>query len=102
MSAISALEIALWDIKGKALGVPVYELLGGKTRDRIRTYCSGLSNFDMSDDEMAKEFAVLKEKGFKDIEIVTVTVGRAKRVGPYTMMFGENPICIIKVVKRNK
>jgi len=33
---------------------------------------------------------------------VTVTVGRAKRVGPYTMMFGENPICIIKVVKRNK
>lgn len=30
MSAISALEIALWDIKGKALGVPVYELLGGK------------------------------------------------------------------------
>lgn len=64
MSAISALEIALWDIKGKALGVPVYELLGGKTRDRIRTYCSGLSNFDMSDDEMAKEFAVLKEKGF--------------------------------------
>ena len=36
MSAISALEIALWDIKGKALGVPVYELLGGKTRDRIR------------------------------------------------------------------
>ena len=35
MSAISALEIALWDIKGKALGVPVYELLGGKTRDMV-------------------------------------------------------------------
>jgi galactonate dehydratase len=38
MGAISAIDIALWDIKGKALGVPVYELLGGKTRDRARVY----------------------------------------------------------------
>ncbi len=37
-SAISAIEMALWDIKGKALGVPVYELLGGKVRNRIRLY----------------------------------------------------------------
>jgi galactonate dehydratase len=38
MSAISGIEQALWDIKGKALGVPVYELLGGRVRDRIRLY----------------------------------------------------------------
>ena len=37
-SAISAIEMALWDIKGKALGVPVYQLLGGAARDRIRLY----------------------------------------------------------------
>ena len=37
-SALSAVDIAMWDIKGKALGVPVYELLGGLTRDRIRVY----------------------------------------------------------------
>jgi galactonate dehydratase len=37
-SALSGIEQALWDIKGKALGVPVYELLGGPTRDRIRVY----------------------------------------------------------------
>src|SRR5262249_4014729 len=37
-SALSGIDIALWDIKGKALGVPVYELLGGPTRDRVRVY----------------------------------------------------------------
>ena len=37
-SAISGIEQAMWDIKGKALGVPVYELLGGKVRDRIEVY----------------------------------------------------------------
>ena len=49
----------------------------------------------------AKSLEILKKKGFEDIEVVTVTVGRAKKVGLYTMMFGENPICIIKVVKKN-
>src|SRR5688500_11342014 len=37
-SAISGVDMALWDIKGKALGVPVYELLGGPTRTRMRVY----------------------------------------------------------------
>ena len=36
---VSAVETALWDITGKALGVPVWKLLGGKVRDRIRLYC---------------------------------------------------------------
>lgn len=38
MSAIAGLDQALWDIKGKALGVPVYELLGGKCRDKMKVY----------------------------------------------------------------
>ena len=37
-SALSGIDKALWDIKGKALGVPVYELLGGPTRDKVRVY----------------------------------------------------------------
>lgn len=37
-AALSAVDIALWDLKGKALGVPVYELLGGRTRDRVACY----------------------------------------------------------------
>lgn len=41
MSAISAIDLALWDIKGKALGAPVYELVGGKVRDRVPLYANG-------------------------------------------------------------
>lgn len=41
-AAISALDIALWDIKGKALKTPVHELLGGKCRDKVRCYASQL------------------------------------------------------------
>ena len=37
-AAISAIDIALWDIKGKALGVPIYELLGGRVRDKVVCY----------------------------------------------------------------
>jgi L-alanine-DL-glutamate epimerase-like enolase superfamily enzyme len=38
ITALTGIELALWDLKGKALGVPVYELLGGKFRDKIRVY----------------------------------------------------------------
>lgn len=39
VAVLSAVEAALWDLTGKALGMPVYQLLGGKFRDRIRVYC---------------------------------------------------------------
>jgi L-alanine-DL-glutamate epimerase-like enolase superfamily enzyme len=41
-SAISAIEMALWDIAGKASGLPVYKLLGGKVRDKVRVYNGGV------------------------------------------------------------
>lgn len=39
MSAITAIDIALWDIKGKVLNTPVYNLIGGKSRERVMVYC---------------------------------------------------------------
>lgn len=41
-AGMSAIDIALWDIKGKKYGAPIYELIGGKTNDKLRTYASQL------------------------------------------------------------
>src|SRR5438094_7390728 len=58
-SALSGIDQALWDIKGKALGVPVYELLGGPTRDRIRVYAHGDSPEKIKEG-VAKGFTAFK------------------------------------------
>lgn len=67
MSAVSAIDIALWDIKGKALGVPVYELLGGKCRDKVRSY---EAVFEYQADAMAEGCRKLKEKGFRGARLM--------------------------------
>jgi L-alanine-DL-glutamate epimerase-like enolase superfamily enzyme len=53
MRAISALDMALWDIKGQAVGLPVYELLGGAVRKRIRVYATSMPYLGAG--ELAKE-----------------------------------------------
>ena len=40
--AVAGLDIALWDLKGKALGLPIYKLLGGKVRDKVLMYASSM------------------------------------------------------------
>jgi galactonate dehydratase len=58
-SVLSGIDQALWDIKGKALGVPVYELLGGPTRNRVRVYSHARTPERMKED-MAKGFTAFK------------------------------------------
>ena len=58
-SALSGIDQALWDITGKALGVPVYELLGGPTRDRIRLYAHARS-VEAVKQAIAKGFTAFK------------------------------------------
>src|SRR2546422_32369 len=58
-SALSGIDQALWDIKGKALGVPVYELLGGPTRNKVRVYSHANSPEQMKD-ALAKGFTAFK------------------------------------------
>lgn len=63
MSAISGIETACWDIKGKALGVPVYELLGGKLRDSVRIYVNGWFSGAKTPEEFGKKAAEAVKRG---------------------------------------
>jgi L-alanine-DL-glutamate epimerase-like enolase superfamily enzyme len=65
--AISGLDIALWDIKGKALGKPVHELLGTAHRDRVRAYASMLMPDTTS--EVAEAVTALREQSFTAVKL---------------------------------
>ncbi|MCQ2403902.1 MAG: galactonate dehydratase [Lentisphaeria bacterium] len=64
MSALAGVEIALWDIKGKALGVPVYQLLGGKVRDSIPIYVNGWFAPAKTPDEFAEKAKSVRDRKF--------------------------------------
>ena len=65
--AMSGVEMSLWDIMGKALNLPVYKLLGGKCRDKIKAYATG--GFDAPTDKLAREFVGLVEEGFRAVKM---------------------------------
>jgi L-alanine-DL-glutamate epimerase-like enolase superfamily enzyme len=85
-SAVSAIEMALWDIAGRAAGLPVYKLLGGKVRDRVRTY-NGAVRFPMqghSPEDYAQVMAKMKAspEGFTIIKQGIGFHGPMSRVVP--------------------
>ena len=122
--AISGLEIAMWDIVGKALGQPVYNLLGGPVRPRIRLYANGWSGGAQTPDDYAKAaqrtvdklgFTALKfdpfpgpwrlYPGFDELEQAATIVGAVREtVGPKVELMIEvhrrlAPMNAIRVAK---
>ena len=68
ITALTGVETALWDLTGKALGLPVYQLLGGKFRDRVRMYCDS----DMEDPlgkEAERKLPWIESNGFTAMKI---------------------------------
>jgi L-alanine-DL-glutamate epimerase-like enolase superfamily enzyme len=64
---VSGVEMALWDLAGKAYGVPVYQLLGGKYRDRVRVYCDTTTSTDPV--EYAKRMQERIDQGYTALKM---------------------------------
>ncbi|RKR04361.1 D-mannonate dehydratase [Kushneria sinocarnis] len=84
MSAIGAVDMALWDLKAKAAGMPLYQLLGGKSRDRVMVY-GHATGHDI--DGCLEEVARHVEQGYRAVRVqcgipgMATTYGVAKRAG---------------------
>ncbi len=94
MSAISAIDLALWDIKGKALGVPVYELLGGKVRDRVQVYANGWFAGAQSPEEHAERATEVVSQGYSCLKFYPF--GGAQVVTPARMARG---VALVQAVR---
>jgi galactonate dehydratase len=68
MTALSALETAMWDVSARALGVPVHRLLGGRGRDRVRAYANGWFSGAKAPEDFAAAAVRTVEQGFRGLK----------------------------------
>ena len=68
MSALAGVEMALWDMKGKDLGVPVYQLLGGKVRDSVKCYANAWFAGAKKPEEFAQKAKIAVKNGFSGLK----------------------------------
>jgi galactonate dehydratase len=101
MTAISGIEQALWDIKGKWLDVPVYELLGGRVRDRVRVYThlgggQMKSMYESSDpQEFAERALAITAAGYTGLKFMAVP--RTEPVeGMRSVRYAENVVRAVR------
>ena len=91
-AAISAIDIALWDIVGKKLGAPVYKLLGGKTHEKLRIYASyRWGNIPRTREAYARRTRELMAQG--------ATAGKYDPFGPYPGFDRQLPTAVLNEVR---
>jgi galactonate dehydratase len=74
--AMGAIEVACWDILGKSLSVPIYQLLGGKMRDSIAAYANGWYRTERTPENFVAAAEIVVQKGFKALKVDPFGVSR--------------------------
>jgi L-alanine-DL-glutamate epimerase-like enolase superfamily enzyme len=82
--AVAGLDIALWDLRGKALKQPIWRLLGGRVRDRIPVYASSLRR-DLAPADEARRVAALVAQGYRAYKLHSAVPGRVDDPGDRTL-----------------
>jgi len=94
VTALSAVDIALWDLKGKAIGRPVWALLGGALRQRVPAYVTGFYYRDGEKaDDLVREAAMYVEQGYRTVKVKVgglTPEADAARVGVIRKAVGQN------------
>src|SRR5260370_2886252 len=80
-AGISAIEQARWEIKGKCLGVPGYEMLGGKMRDKVRVYANGWSFRCVKPEDYAREAERVVKDGYSALKLYPLAVPQGDAAG---------------------
>ena len=75
LTAAAGVDLALWDLKGKALGTPIYNLIGGKRREKIRIYASSLAR-DLAPVDEAKRVAQFRDEGYSAYKMHSAVPGK--------------------------
>ncbi|QIQ01663.1 mandelate racemase/muconate lactonizing enzyme family protein [Streptomyces liangshanensis] len=95
MSGIAVVEMACWDIKGKALGVPVWQLLGGKVTDRVKAYANGWYTTERTPDAYHKAARAVVERGYRALKIDPFGTGHFELDRPAT----RDAVALIEAVR---
>ncbi|MBA0052560.1 mandelate racemase/muconate lactonizing enzyme family protein [Streptomyces sp. AJS327] len=78
MSGIACVEMACWDIKGKALGVPVWQLLGGRVTPRVKAYANGWYTTERTPEAYHRAARAVVDRGYRALKIDPFGAGRTE------------------------
>ena len=95
-TALSGIDLALWDLKGKALGVPLYELLGGPLRERLRVYANGWYTNPGTPEQQAADAREVVARGYTALKFDPFGRTNYDTISPEEAQLAEDRVAAVR------